>query len=29
VRVTDLYCVRCGHDLASDNRPARLHAFGS
>ncbi|HSY71343.1 MAG TPA: zinc ribbon domain-containing protein [Alloacidobacterium sp.] len=27
VRVTDLYCVSCGHDLASDNRPARLHAF--
>lgn len=27
VRITDLYCVHCGHDLASDNRPARLHAF--
>jgi hypothetical protein len=29
VRITDLYCVHCGHDLASDNRPARLHAFRS
>jgi hypothetical protein len=29
VRITDLYCVQCGHDLASDNRPARLHAFHS
>jgi hypothetical protein len=29
VRITDLYCVHCGHDLASDNRPARLHAFHS
>lgn len=27
VRITDVYCVHCGHDLASDNRPARLHAF--
>jgi predicted amidophosphoribosyltransferase len=27
VRITDLFCVHCGHDLASDNRPARLHAF--
>ncbi|MBW4045963.1 zinc ribbon domain-containing protein [Acidipila rosea] len=27
VSITDLYCVYCGHDLASDNRPARLHAF--
>ena len=27
VLITDLYCVHCGHDLASDNRPARLHAF--
>lgn len=29
VLITDLYCVHCGHDLASDNRPARLHAFQS
>jgi Double zinc ribbon len=27
VNVTDLYCVRCGHDLAKDNVPARLRAF--
>ena len=27
VRITDLFCVHCGHGLASDNRPARLHAF--
>lgn len=27
VRITDLYCVRCGHHLAEDNTPARLHAF--
>jgi hypothetical protein len=26
-RVTDLYCVHCGHDLAKDNTPARLRAF--
>ena len=26
-RVTDLYCVYCGHDLAEDHPPARLHAF--
>lgn len=26
-RVTDLYCVHCGHQLASDNTPARLRAF--
>jgi len=26
-RVTDLYCVHCGHNLAADNPPARLHAF--
>lgn len=29
VRITDLFCVHCGHDLASDNRPARLHVFRS
>ena len=22
----NLYCVNCGHDLATDNTPARLHA---
>ncbi|MBT9332117.1 zinc ribbon domain-containing protein [Paracidobacterium acidisoli] len=26
-RITDLFCVHCGHDLASDHPPARLHAF--
>jgi hypothetical protein len=26
-RITDLYCVHCGHQLASDNTPARLRAF--
>lgn len=26
-RVTDLFCVYCGHDLAADHPPARLHAF--
>lgn len=26
-RVIDLYCVYCGHNLAEDHPPARLHAF--
>ena len=26
-RITDLYCVHCGHHLAEDQPPARLHAF--
>lgn len=26
-RVTDVYCVHCGHELAADHPPARLHAF--
>lgn len=26
-RITDLYCVFCGHNLAQDHPPARLHAF--
>jgi hypothetical protein len=26
-RVTDLYCVYCGHHLAEDHPPARLHVF--
>lgn len=26
-RITDLHCVYCGHRLAADNPPARLHAF--
>lgn len=26
-RITDLYCTRCGHDLASDHPPERLQAF--
>jgi Double zinc ribbon/Phospholipase_D-nuclease N-terminal len=27
VRVTDVYCVYCGHALAADNMPSRLRAF--
>lgn len=27
VRITDLYCTHCGHDLALDNTPARLREF--
>lgn len=26
-RVTDIYCVHCGHDLTADHPPTRLHAF--
>ena len=26
-RITDLYCVYCGHNLSEDHPPARLHAF--
>ncbi|HEX3986261.1 MAG TPA: PLDc N-terminal domain-containing protein [Acidobacteriaceae bacterium] len=26
-RITDLYCVHCGHHLLEDHPPARLHAF--
>lgn len=26
-RATDLYCVHCGHELAADQPPKRLHAF--
>jgi hypothetical protein len=26
-RATDLYCVHCGHELAQDHPPQRLHAF--
>ena len=29
VRITDLYCVYCGHSLAADNMPSRLSAFHS
>ncbi len=29
VRITDLYCVYCGHGLAADNMPSRLRAFQS
>ena len=25
VRTTDLFCTRCGHELAEDHMPARLH----
>jgi hypothetical protein len=27
VRPTDSYCTRCGHELAQDNMPARLHVM--
>jgi hypothetical protein len=27
VNTTDLFCVRCGHDLARDNTPERLRSF--
>jgi len=27
VRPTDLYCTRCGHELAADRTPARLRAL--
>ena len=27
VKVTDVYCVQCGHDLAEDHAPARLRAY--
>lgn len=26
-RLTDLFCTRCGHDLANDHQPERLHAY--
>lgn len=26
-RITDQFCVYCGHDLTADHPPARLHAF--
>jgi hypothetical protein len=29
VRITDVYCVYCGHALAADNMPSRLRAFQS
>jgi hypothetical protein len=29
VRITDVYCVYCGHSLATDNMPSRLRAFQS
>lgn len=29
VRTTDLFCVHCGHDVATDNTPERLRAFHS
>jgi hypothetical protein len=29
VRITDIYCVHCGHSLTADQLPARLHAFPS
>ena len=27
VQITDVYCTRCGHDLAKDGAPARLRAY--
>lgn len=27
VRPTDIYCTRCGHELAEDHMPGRLHAM--
>jgi Phospholipase_D-nuclease N-terminal len=29
VRALDVYCVHCGHDLSTDNTPARLRALQS
>jgi hypothetical protein len=29
VRTTDQFCTRCGHELATDNMPARLHVLGN
>ena len=29
VRITDSFCVYCGHELAADNTPSRLRAFQS
>ena len=26
-RITDIFCVHCGHDLTASQPPARLHAF--
>ena len=28
VRTSDLYCTRCGHELAADHMPGRLRALG-
>jgi hypothetical protein len=28
VRATDQYCTRCGHELAQDHMPTRLHMLG-
>lgn len=27
VQITDTYCTQCGHDLAEDHAPARLHVY--
>ncbi len=27
VQITDVYCTRCGHDLAQDGAPARLRSY--
>ena len=29
VRATDSYCTRCGHELAIDQMPTRLHVMGN
>ena len=28
VKITDVFCTQCGHDLAADNAPARLRVYG-
>lgn len=28
VRATDQYCTRCGHEIAADHMPGRLHVLG-
>jgi hypothetical protein len=27
VKITDVYCIQCGHDLAEDHTPSRLRAY--
>jgi MFS family permease len=28
VKITDVFCTQCGHDLATDDAPARLRVYG-